>query len=104
MSKTGLCVLVSSIGLCATFGGACAQSLSIEVLSSRPELVSSGSALIRITGASGAPAVTLDGKDVSSAFKADAKSGFVGLIEGLKDGDNRLVAKGGGREASLTLR
>src|SRR5215475_10877830 len=104
MSKTGLCVLVSSIGLCATLGSAGAQTLNVEVLSSRPELVSSGSALIRIAGASGAPAVTIDGKDVSGAFKQDAKSGWIGLIEGLKDGDNRLVAKGGGREAALTLR
>jgi len=104
MSKTGLRVLVSSVALCATFGSACAQSLSLEVLSSRAELVSGGSALVRITGASGVPAVTVDGKDVSGAFKVDAQGRFVGLIEGLKDGDNRLLAKGGGREATLMLR
>jgi len=104
MTKSAMRLAVSFTILVATFGGALAQNLNIEVLSSRPELVSGGSALIRITGASGAPAVTLDSKDVSGAFKTDARGGLVGLVEGLKDGDNRLVAKGQGREASVTLR
>jgi hypothetical protein len=50
------------------------------------------------------PAVTIDGKDVSGAFKADAQGRWVGLVDGLKDGDNRLTAKREGREAALTLR
>jgi Tannase-like family of unknown function (DUF6351) len=104
MSRIGWRVLVSSFTLFATLGAAGAQSLSIEVLSSRPELVSGGSALIRIAGAAGAPAVTLDGKDVSGAFKTDAQGRWVGLIDGLKDGDNRLLAKRDGREAALMLR
>jgi Tannase-like family of unknown function (DUF6351) len=97
-----LAVLVTA--LVATLGSAGAQSLSIEVLSSRPELVSGGSALIRIAGAASAPAVTIDGKDVSGAFKADAQGRWVVLIDGLKDGDNQLLAKREGREAALTLR
>src|SRR5262245_12397965 len=98
MTKSAMRLAVSLTALFATLGGACAQTLSIERWSSRPELVSGGSALIRISGASGAPAVTVDGKDVSGAFKADAQGRWVGLVEGLKDGDNRLVTKGGGRE------
>src|SRR5262245_3202281 len=104
MTRAAIRLAVCLTTFVATLGGASAQSLSIEVLSSRAELVSGGSALVRITGASSAPAVAIDGKDVSGAFKQDAKSGWIGLIEGLKDGDNRLVAKGGGREAALTLR
>src|SRR5215510_7548029 len=104
MTRAAIRLAISLTTLVATLGNACAQSLTLEVLSSRPELVSGGSALIRIAGASGAPAVTVDGKDVSSAFKTDAQGRWIGLVEGLKDGDNRLVAKGGGREASLTLR
>jgi hypothetical protein len=104
MPKSVMCLAVSVTMLAATLVSAGAQALNVEVLSSRPELVSGGSALVRITGAGGTPAVTIDGKDVSSAFKADAQSRWVGLVEGLKDGDNRLVAKGGGHEASLTLR
>jgi uncharacterized tannase-like protein DUF6351 len=104
MTKAAMCLAISFITLVATLSDAFAQSLSIEVLSSRPELVSGGSALIRIAGAAGAPAVTIDGKDVSGAFKADAQGRWVGLVDGLKDGDNRLMAKGEGREAALTLR
>src|SRR5207302_1227652 len=81
-----------------------AQRLTVEVLSSRPELVSGGDALIKILGASAAPLVTVEGKDVSGAFKPDAKGAWLGLVEGLKDGDNRLVAKAGGGEAALTLK
>jgi uncharacterized tannase-like protein DUF6351 len=104
MTRAAIRLAVSLTTLMAMLGGAWSQTLSVEVLSSRPELVSGGSALVRITGAPGAPAVTMDGKDVSGAFKADAQSRWIGLIEGLKDGDNRLIAKGGGREAALTLR
>jgi Tannase-like family of unknown function (DUF6351) len=104
MTKAAVRLAATLAALCTALSSAQAQSLNVEVLSSRPELVSGGSALVRIMGASGAPAVTIDGKDVSGAFKADAKNAFVGLIEGLKDGDNRLIAKGGGREAALTLR
>jgi hypothetical protein len=82
---------------------ALAQALSIEVLSSRPELVTGGDALVRITGTASAPAVSVAGNDVSTAFKSDAKGGWVGLVSGLKDGSNALTAKAGGKDASLTL-
>jgi hypothetical protein len=80
------------------------ERLTLEVLSSRPELVSGGDALVKISGMRSAPVVTVDGKDVSGVFKSDAKGGWVGLVDGLKDGDNRLVAKAGGNEAALTLK
>jgi Tannase-like family of unknown function (DUF6351) len=81
-----------------------ATTLTVEVLSSRPELVSGGDALVKISGAARAPAVTVDGKDVSGAFRPDSKGGFIGLVDGLKDGDNRLLAKDGQHEATLTLK
>src|SRR5437016_5594010 len=80
-----------------------AKALSIEVLSSRPELVSGGDALVKISGADTAPQVTVGGKDVSGAFKLDSKGGWVGLVGGLKDGDNALIAKAAGKEGTLTL-
>jgi hypothetical protein len=75
----------------------------IDVLSSRPELVSGGDALVAISGIEAAPKVTLGANDVSAAFKPDAKGGWVGLVEGLKDGNNQLVANAGGKQAGLTL-
>src|SRR5262245_5866578 len=93
----------ASVGvICTAFAApnALAQTtLSLDVLSSRPQLVTGGSALVKITGTSATPAVSVDGNDVSSAFKSDSKGGWIGLVEGLKDGNNRLVAKAGTSEA-----
>lgn len=80
------------------------SSLKIEVLSSRPELVSGGDALVRVLGSDTPPNVWLGGFDVSAVFKPDPKGGWVGLVGGLKDGDNALVAKAAGKEAALTLK
>jgi hypothetical protein len=79
------------------------SSLSVQVLSSRPELVTGGDALIRVTGADAAPSLTVGGAEVGIVFQKDDKGGWVGLVTGLKDGANALVAKAAGREASLTL-
>ena len=92
----------------ALAGSAWAQTggqtaFGIEVLSSRPELVTGGDALVRISGTEAAPKVTVGTADVSGAFRPDPKGGWVGLVEGLKDGANQLVAKAGSKEASVTL-
>jgi hypothetical protein len=99
-SIAGLCALASCGGWART---ATAQTaLSIEVLSSRPDLVTGGDALVRISGPE-APKVTVDASDVSAEFRPDQNGRWVGLIEGLKDGANQLVAKAGGKEATVTL-
>src|SRR5256885_14640457 len=68
-------------------------AISVEVVSSRPDLVTGGDALLKVTGATAAPTVAVDGKDVAIAFKPDGKGGFVGLVTGLKDGDNLVAVK-----------
>ena len=104
MNRAILTAFVAVLGGLLSLGGssAFAQSLGIEVLSSRPELVSGGDALVRIT-ATAAPTVSVGGTDVSSVFKSDGKGGFVGLVTGLKDGANQLSAKADGEDASLTF-
>jgi hypothetical protein len=95
-----LCALASCGGWART---ATAQTaLSIEVLSSRPDLVTGGDALVRIS-APEAPKVTVDASDVSAQFRPDQNGRWAGLIEGLKAGANQLVAKAGGKEATVTL-
>ena len=79
------------------------QALSIEVLSSFPELVTGGDALVKITGVSTAPRVTVGGRDVSSAFVADESSGWIGLVDGQVDGENALAVSAGGGHATLSL-
>src|SRR4051812_25806227 len=41
-------------------------AITVDVVSSRPELVTGGDALIRVNGATAAPTVTLDGKDAGA--------------------------------------
>ncbi len=72
--------------------------LEVRTLSSRPDLVSGGDALIEIKAPAGAQlnqlTLTLNGKDVTNQLRADkATGGFGGLISGLIVGENMLLAK-----------
>jgi hypothetical protein len=78
-------------------------AVTVQVLSSMPQLVTGGDALVRISGATAAPAVTVGGADVSAAFRADTGGNYIGLVTGLKDGDNALAVKAGADTAALTL-
>ena len=82
------CVLVNA--------GAQAETPGITVLSSQPGLVSAGDALVAVSGDG---SVTLNGADVTAAFKSSSEGKRVGLVEGLKLGANILKAG----DASITL-
>ena len=100
---------------CALFGvGACtapsdaagdATDPGFEVvsLSSRPDMVTAGDALLSVTSTTAAGlsgvTITLNGMDVTSAFRPDdtAAGTVVGLVRGLAEGPNELtVARAGG--------
>jgi len=52
------------------------QEPGVEVLSSFPQLVTGGDALVKVTGANAAPVVTVGGTDLSAASSTDsAKAG-----------------------------
>jgi hypothetical protein len=78
----------------------------LRVLSSRPDLVSGGDALVRVDPPAGAAAaalkVSVNGADVTSALKAE-RGGLVGVVRALTNGSNTLTVTGGGRTSSLTL-
>lgn len=87
-------------------------TLRLEVVSSpRVDMVSDGDALVRVALPDGAEpgqvVVRLDARDVTAAFTADAGGrSLTGLVEGLRNGANTLVAtvrSGGARPAVLTL-
>jgi hypothetical protein len=97
-----------AIPLCITPGTAPSQqALSIEVLSSRPDLVSGGDALVEITGGSasaGGVQVTAGGRDVSTAFARDRERGsWIGLVEGLAVGTSAIEARSGSERTSLVV-
>jgi Tannase-like family of unknown function (DUF6351) len=103
-------------GIVLAFGGnrlasaqTSAAAIDIRVVSSRPDLVSGGDALIQITLPAGAagirPLVLIGNRDVSAAFAAgERRNVFVGLVEGLGEGRNVVRVSAGAlvRELELT--
>jgi hypothetical protein len=79
-------------------------ALSIRTLSSRPDLVSGGDALVEVRGATRGVSLTLNGEDVSGDLRLDPQSHTLrGLVSGLALGKNTLAAKAGAASASVTL-
>lgn len=70
--------------------------LRLSVLSSRPEAVSGGDALIRIEAPPGIDlsrvSLKLDDTDVSASLSPDGKGGLMGLIGGMSNGKHTLYA------------
>jgi hypothetical protein len=73
-----------------------ASTLSISTLSSRPEFVSGGDALVEVKAPAGTQlselGVLLNDKDVSRQFTASGDGIFRGLVSGLREGENTLDA------------
>ncbi|MCK2217548.1 DUF6351 family protein [Actinomadura sp. ATCC 31491] len=84
----------------AAGGGA----LALEVLSSRPDQVSGGDALVRVRHPKGVRvSVSRDGVDVSAAFTETA-DGLTGLVTGLRPGRNTITATAGPLRRTLSVR
>jgi hypothetical protein len=78
------------------------HAFAIEVLSSRAYMVSGGDALVRIDVPKNVPmhqvTVTLNGADVTGAFRGDASSrALTGLVSGMQLGNNTLAVDSNGR-------
>jgi hypothetical protein len=87
--------------------GPAAGDVRISTLSNRADLVSGEDALVRIStpGASASSArITLNGRDVTRAFRAHSDGRGLGLLTGLREGDNVVTATlPDGRGARLTV-
>ncbi len=111
-SATTTLLLACALGAFATKGFA-VDTLSITSLSSRPDVVSGGDALVRVDVPPGYVlshiVVKLNGADVTSAFHGDVSAGtLTGLVTGMRLGANALEAftnpTGNGQAAArLTL-
>src|SRR5437868_9887489 len=102
---------------CAAIGGALIATnawaaLSIDVVSSRADMVSGGAALIAIKGATAPPTVTWDptsagARDITVWFAPDPNNPgqWIGLISGFAEGKNKdIIQANVGREsATLTV-
>jgi hypothetical protein len=85
------------------------QGLRIEVVSSQPEYVTGGDAVVAVIVDEDAdPAdveVSLDGADIGEVLEPDPDDDrrLVGLVDGLAEGENLLEARAGDDRAELTL-
>lgn len=104
-----LAVLVAGLlAGCGGGGGSGTVAAPVmQVLSSRAELVSGGEILVDVAlpYASAPLVVTLNDADVSSAFKADPSNAnhMVGLVGGVRNGSNVLVASVNGSSSRLDI-
>ena len=83
----------------ATTAGTAADGLQLRVLSSRPDMVTGGDALVRVDLPPGMSAddlkFTISGSNASAKVTADASGRFVtALVTGFKNGTNQLGAQG----------
>ncbi|GAA1742854.1 DUF6351 family protein [Nonomuraea bangladeshensis] len=79
-------------------------ALELEVLSSRPDQVSGGDALVRVRRPKGAKVRVLrNGEDVTGAF-TETRDGLTGLVTGLAVGRNTVTAVAGPLRRTLTVR
>ena len=104
-----LAIAVSFVRAASSSSQVPAAALTIATLSSRPDMVSGGDALIEVrTAGEDVPsdlAITLNGQDVRASFHVDfARKSLIGLVEGLRVGSNTIVAHAGGQMAELELR
>ena len=99
-------------GVLAACGGGGGDSgppptVSVTLLSSRANMVTDESALVRVDVSAGEDVtkaqVTLEGTDVTGRFKATSATSMTGLIAGLRPGQNRIVATLGGLTTTLLL-
>lgn len=101
-----LAIVLVSCGRSSSVSDTAAADNAVRVLSNRADLVSGGDALIEIVLGDQAPEdvkVALNGKDVSNEFSLDDAGHFIGVISGMKSGDNVVTANVGGRKSRGTI-
>jgi hypothetical protein len=98
LSVTVAALLASSLGIAA-------DALQIRVLSGRPDMVTGGDALLAISGGTARPiVVTLNGRDISAAFREGPATGRrLGTVEGLQLGKDIVRVKAEGQRARIEL-
>jgi hypothetical protein len=77
--------------------------LTISTVSNvKPQFVSGGDALVRVTGPDRTH-ISHDGRDITDSFTRQADGSLLGLVTGLRVGRNALTATADGRHARVTI-
>ena len=101
--------IATGIGIGIASGdGTVDEAYEIRVLSSRPDMITGGDALVGITAAQNADVselrVLLDGTDVTDAFRPSSPGALVGLVDGIAGSGNLgLVTADGMPKGALSL-
>src|SRR5262245_42839672 len=108
LAIASLAFVVASIGLSLVDVGnlVAADALVVTTISSRPDMVSGGDALVEIRSTSGSSSVvvTVNDSDASGIFKPHAeRKSLVGLVKGLRVGRNVITVKSGSQSARLEV-
>jgi uncharacterized tannase-like protein DUF6351 len=109
LRRLGLVVATGVVLFAATHVGRAADSIQFRVLSSRPDMVTGGGALVRVELPSGVKApdvkLTVNGTDATTVLKPSTDSrGLVGLVTGLVNGSNTIAATAARKgSAKLTI-
>jgi hypothetical protein len=98
-AKAGVVAVLLGLG----FGRLDAQvALTITVLSSRPDMVSGGDAMVQVSPAASGISISVNGRDVTPAFR-EQDGRLLGLVHGLREGRNMLEARRNGRSARIDV-
>src|ERR1019366_6104656 len=95
MPRQVAAALLATMSLAAATGAMAAEgaAVSIHTLSSRPDMVSGGNALVEVLGATKDVKLTLNGHDVTSDLKLNPASHTLrGVVFGMTLGKNTLAA------------
>ncbi len=87
--------LAAILAACNGGGNGNVQTAELRTLSNRADLISDGDALVEVVVPDGNTAglqVTLNGRDVSSVFAKRSDGRITGVVTGLANGDNTLLA------------
>ena len=99
--------LACAIGLGWTLIAAAATAPEILVLSNRADLISGGDALVEIKWPAGANVaqarISINNVNVMPAFARRPNGRYMGLVTGLKNGDNVLTVRVPGSGAHITI-
>jgi hypothetical protein len=80
------------------------SQLSIAPVSNpRPTLLSGGDVLVRVTGADGRPALTVDGRQSAAVAHPQPDGSWLALVGGIAGGRHRVTAVRGHHRADLTV-
>jgi hypothetical protein len=97
-----VCVLIGSLMTASAAYGSLDHFTLASVSNPHPTLISGGDVLLRVTGSTATPTVTVDGQATATAHPVGDGT-WLALVTGLSPGPHRIDASAGNRHAELRV-